>query len=228
MNSDTNKPDFDKRVDFGNFDSNLSFLQKAGVLDKRKKILEIGSGTGRMLNYLLNEGYSVQGLEKKETVIEKSKLLYGDLHIQKVDSEKIPYSDNSFDIVISFDVFEHIPDSDSHLKEVFRVLSNDGYYLLQTPNKYTNSVFETIRWKSFSRWKTDHCSLHTYKQIIKRFDNCGFEVKFVQIPIVNDFFKRKVKRYMGSFGLLLLKVINPDKLPTNLQTNFYVIAKKKP
>lgn len=228
MNPDTNKTDFDKRVDFGNFDSNLSFLQKAGVLDKRKKILEIGSGTGRMLNYLLNEGYSVQGLEKKETVIEKSKLLYGDLHIQKVDSEKIPYSDNSFDIVISFDVFEHIHDSDSHLKEVFRVLSNDGYYLLQTPNKYTNSVFETIRWKSFSRWKTDHCSLHTYKQIIKRFDKCGFEVKFVQIPIVNDFFKRKVKRYMGSFGLLLLKVINPDKLPTNLQTNFYVIAKKKP
>lgn len=227
MNADTNNMNFDKRVDFGNFDSNLLFLQKSGLLDKRNKILEIGSGTGRMLNHLRNEGYNVLGLEKKEIVIEKSKLLYGDLQIQKVDSEKLPFSDNSFDIVISFDVFEHIPDSDKHLNEVFRVLSKGGHYLLQTPNKYTNSIFETIRWKSFSRWKIDHCSLHTYKQIIKRFNKCGFEVKFVQIPIVNDFFKRKVKRYLGSFKLLLIKIINPDKLPTNLQTNFYVIAKKK-
>jgi SAM-dependent methyltransferase len=226
MENDKKKTDFDKRVDFGNFDSNLEFLKKTGLLNKNKKILEIGSGTGRMLSHFIREGYTIKGLEKKETVIEKSKILYGDLPIQKVNSEILPFPDNSFDIVISFDVFEHIPDSDNHLKEVSRVLASDGYYLLQTPNKYTNSIFETIRWKSFTKWKSDHCSLHSYNQIVKRFNNCGFSVEFIKIPIVNEFFKRKIKRYLGNFGLLLIKIINPDKLPANLQTNFYVVAKK--
>ena len=48
--------------------------------------------------------------------------------------------------------------------EVRRVLKPGGWLLLQTPNKWTNSIFETIRWRSFSKWRVDHCSLHNYWQ----------------------------------------------------------------
>ena len=218
--------DFDKRTDFGNFESNLTFLNETGILNKGKKYLEIGSGTGRMLNFFHEKAYDIMGVEMNWAYIEKSREIYGDIPISKVKSVMLPFEDKTFDIVMSFDVFEHIPDSDTHLKEVNRVLKDNGYYVLQTPNKYTNAVFETIRWKSFTKWKEDHCSLHSYWGILERFGRCGFDVEFYEIPVVDEFFKSKVYRYLGGVGLFSLKILNPDKLPMALKTNFYIKAKK--
>jgi hypothetical protein len=42
---------------------------------------------------------------------------------------------------------------------------------------------------------------------------------------VTDFFRWKVRRYLGRPGLLLLRIANPDKFPLALRTNFYVKAR---
>ncbi|WP_088242459.1 class I SAM-dependent methyltransferase [Calothrix rhizosoleniae] len=223
--SDANK-NFDQRTEFGNLEANIRFINETGVINRKTKILEIGSGNGSLLNYFYKNGHDIRGLEIKESRIEESKSLYGNLPFDVLRSEVLPFPDNYFDVVISFDVFEHIPDSDKHLKEVNRVLKKSGIYLLQTPNKFTNVVFETIRWKSFTKWKKDHCSLHSNWQIIRRFNAHNFETSFYDIPIVTDFFMLKVKRFLGVFGILILKVINPDKLPLSLRTNFYIQARK--
>ena len=85
-------------------------------------------------------------------MLDEGRRLYGPLPIDPVDGTALPYTTATFDILISFDVFEHIPDSDAHLIEVRRVLRPGGCYLLQTPNKWTNSVFETIRWRSLTAY----------------------------------------------------------------------------
>jgi SAM-dependent methyltransferase len=129
--------------------------------------------------------------------------------------------------VLSFDVFEHIRDSNGHLREVGRVLVPGGRYLLQTPNKWTNTIFETLRWRSFTSWRPDHCALHTLGQLRRRFDRHGFDVRFHDVPVVTDFFRRKIAHYLGAPGLVALKVVNPDRLPMRLRTNFYVEATKR-
>lgn len=217
---------FDQRKEFGNIDSNLRFLQETNQISYQTKILEIGSGNGSLLNYLYRRGYDILGIEINESRLEESKNIYGDLPLNIVKSEKLPFPDNYFDVVISFDVFEHILDSDKHLQEVRRVLKNKGFYLLQTPNKWTNVIFETIRWKSFTKWQKEHCSLHNYWEIISRFNKNGFEVVFYDIPVVNDFFILKINTYLGKLGVYLLKIINPDRLPIFLKTNFYLKASK--
>lgn len=218
--------DFDNQIHFGNLESNLLFLKHVGLPYEDKTILEIGSGNGGMLKNLYDKGYDIRGVEIDESRILKSKVLFGELPFSLSTSDVLPFKDNSIDIVLSFDVFEHISDSDRHLQEVNRVLREKGSYLLQTPNKYSNVVFETIRWKSFTEWRESHCSLHSYGQIIDRFGKNGFSAEFYDIPIVNHYFKKKVKRYLGTFGLFLLKIINLDKLPMNLRTNFYIKAVK--
>ena len=219
---------FEERDDYGNYEANLRFLREAGLQPGAGPLLEIGSGKGRMLDLLRREGHNAQGVEVNESMIQESRRLYGDLPIQKVDGAALPFEDQTFSTVVSFDVFEHIPDSDAHLAEVRRVLKSGGTYLLQTPNKWTNVVFETIRWRSFTAFRVDHCSLHSYRDIKQRFAKHGFDTQFFDIPVVTDFFRWKVRRYLGWPGVALLRVANPDRFPLALRTNFYVRAGVRP
>ena len=168
------------------------------------------------------------GVETSADRIAESVAKYGQLPVHHTRGTVLPFPDASFDVVLSFDVFEHIPDSDAHLREVRRVLTRSGCYLLQTPNKWTNAVFETVRWRSFTRWREDHCSLHSRRQLIRRLTAHGFEPTFVDVPVVTPFFKAKVRRYLGVPGVALLTVVNPDRLPGPLRTNFYVRARRQP
>ena len=213
-------------IEFGNLDANRSFLNGTGLLRSGITILEIGSGRGTLLHQLRAEGFDVIGVETSASRIEESRQLYGPLPIEQISGTTLPFHDAQFDLVVSFDVLEHIADTDQHLAEVVRVLKPGGSYLLQTPNKWTNSVFETLRWRSFSRWRVDHCSLHTYRQLQRRLSRFGFHVTFADVKVVTPFFREKVKRYLGLSGLALLAVVNPDSLPLPARTNFYVRARK--
>lgn len=217
---------FEARDDYGNFDANWRFLASAGVLVRGSRVLEIGTGKGRMLRELLRAGVDARGIENNPWMLDESRRLHGDLPVTRVEGHRLPFADGSFDTVLSFDVFEHIADSDGHLAEVRRVLVPGGRYLLQTPNKWTNTVFETIRWRSFTAWRKDHCALHSYAQARRRFARHGFDVRFHDVPVVTDFFRRKVRRYLGPPGALAIRVLNPDRFPMPLRTNFYIEARR--
>jgi SAM-dependent methyltransferase len=212
-------------TEFGNLEANLQFLDNTHLLRPGLGVLEIGCGGGSLLHRLRTAGIDVVGVETNAGRIEESRRLYDDLPIRHVAGSTLPFADERFDVVLSFDVFEHIPDSDRHLSEVRRVLKPDGWYLLQTPNKWSNAIFETIRWRSLG-WRVDHCSLHTYWQLRRRLAAHGFDVTFDDVKVVTPFFREKVRRYLGAGGTLLLAVANPDRFPQPFRTNFYVRARK--
>ncbi len=216
------------KIHRGNFESNLTFLQKIPFLQTPKRILEIGSGRGALVYKLQSLGHSVTGTEVNPEYMAYAKEEYGlDLVPIKTDTPTLPFADGSFDVVASFDVFEHIPNTAEHVAEVKRVLVPGGRYVLCTPNKLTNIPFEIIKEKSFTKYKEYHCSLHTYWALKKRFQDAGFLLEFVEVPLVTPFFLEKMKKYFGAFGLVLVKIFPPDKLPQWLKTNFYVVATKK-
>ncbi len=53
--------------------------------------------------------------------------------ILSVDLSNIPFPDNSIDLIISEDVFEHVEDYDSAMKEIFRVLKPGGEHIFTVP-----------------------------------------------------------------------------------------------
>ena len=211
---------------FGNFEANWRFIEATRAISPGTRVLEIGSGTGALVDALRRHGADVQGVELRQELIDAAVRHFGPLPIQRVFGTALPFRDASFDVVASFDVFEHIRDSDAHLEEVRRVLKPGGAYVMQTPNKWTNTVFETIRWRSFTRWRDDHCSLHTMGQLLARLRRHGFEPRAFDVPVVNDFFRQKVRAHAGWPGVMALAVVNPDRLPLAWRTNLYVMARK--
>jgi SAM-dependent methyltransferase len=226
---------------FGNFEANVRFLEAtgrvffppapvagggAGLSAGPPEILEIGTGTGAMLHALVERGCRAVGVELRQDLIDEAHRWYGDdLPVRRVAGTALPFPDASFDLVVSLDVFEHIPDSDAHLREVSRVLRPGGSYLIQTPNKWMNALFETIRWRSL-KWREDHCALHTLGELRRRLERHGFTVRTYDVPVVNDFFRGKVRRYAGPIGAFALRLVNPDRLPLSWRTNLYVQATK--
>jgi len=65
---------------------------------------------------------------------------YPQLSIELGSGDAIPFGDSSFDVVLSFDVLEHIRDSDRHVAEVRRVLKN-----WPVPAADSEQVDESIR-----------------------------------------------------------------------------------
>jgi SAM-dependent methyltransferase len=213
--------------DFGNLEANRRFLAERHLIRGGDRVLEIGTGRGTMLHELRSQGIDAVGVETSADRIAEAQARFGPLPIRHVNGAALPYAADSFDVVLSFDVFEHIADSDAHLAEVRRVLKPGGWYLLQTPNKWSNTIFETIRWRSFTRWRADHCALHTARQLEERLRRHRFDVEFADVRVVTAFYREKVRRHLGPLGVFALRVANPDRLPLRWRTNLYVRARKR-
>ena len=130
-----------KDLQAGQTNENFWFKAKNDLIDilikkvcknkKQLKILNIGAGTGDDLEVLSKYGknYMVD-IDKNALSIIENKLC----EEKKVaDACKLPYNDNFFDVVVSFDVFEHIINDKKSVDEVYRVLKNGGVLIFTVP-----------------------------------------------------------------------------------------------
>jgi len=212
------------RESLSNIEVNKAFVQKAAILKPEDSILEVGCGTGLFLQYLYEQGYrNVIGTDISETAIAfgKSKYPWLNLHVQP--AEKTTFPDASFQGVLSFDVLEHLWTVADRLEEIRRVMIPGGYYLFQTPNKYSNAIYETMRNRSLA-WKQYHPSLHSPRELRRRLQRHGFVVQFVKMDVRNDFLRKKLQE--SPWVLRLFSEVPFQRFPLCLQTNLYVIARK--
>lgn len=100
-----------------------------------KKILDVGCGTGRVLQRLVDYGASpgnLFGIDLLPDRIEKAKLLNSGIDFRCGNAEELPYGDESFDMVMQFTVFTSVLDSTmkGHIaREMLRVLKPTGAIL---------------------------------------------------------------------------------------------------
>lgn len=207
----------------GNLKTNLEFLAQAGVLKTNDRVLEIGCGIGSVVFELSRQGYEVTGTDISREAISYGQNKYGDIRLEVQAAENLEYDDESFDVVLSFDLFEHVAATDKHLSEVRRLLRASGHYLFQTPNKYSNAIYETL-WTKSLQWRRYHPSLHSPGQLKRRLAKHGFETRFVKMNPINEFTLKKLQK-LGPVGYVFKKV-SFQRLPLVLQTNLYVIAHK--
>ena len=114
-----------------------------------KKVLEVGVGAGSDFLQWVRAGAQTYGVDLSEEAIENVQhrlALYGlkaaDLTIG--DAENLPYPDNSFDLVYSWGVIHHSPNTIKCLEEIVRVTKPGGSIKLMVYNR--NSLFAFYRY----------------------------------------------------------------------------------
>jgi len=101
-----------------------------------KRILDIGGGTGRSGNALIQNGFEVTVLDKNENIMRFGQEIHTPLVFVKGDAYRLPFKTEIFDEVILEEIIEHFEDQGKAIEEVHRVLRPGGRVILSTPNKY--------------------------------------------------------------------------------------------
>lgn len=103
--------------------------------NQRLRVLDLGCGAGTPSKSLMDDvsKYHVVGADLSEQALERYVNDTKRCGV-KLDAQHLPFGDNSFDVIVSDDVIEHLVDTDSYAREIFRVLSPRGWLLLSTPN----------------------------------------------------------------------------------------------
>lgn len=157
-------------------DDHVARYEFASQFVKGKVVLDIACGTGYGSSRLANAGAQmVEGVDiDVETIVYAERRYASEsVHFTCASASAIPFSDRFFDSIVSFETIEHLeaPIREQYLREIGRVLKDDGVLILSTPNKKITSP-----WKSKPNNKF-HVIEFTRKSLSQELTRSGFFVK---------------------------------------------------
>ena len=148
------------------------------------RVLDAGCGQGRHLGEAFRRhGVNVVGIDKKhEDVIKTRNLLrlmqqegqggQGSWGVCMGDLTRLPFADQSFDVVICSEVLEHIPEDAAAIREVIRVLKPGEVLAVSVPRFFP----ESICWALSKKYRTDpggHIRIYKKQELVRQLEQAG-------------------------------------------------------
>jgi len=116
-------------------DDKWEFSKGLELIKDNEKVLEIGSGRGQFLKLLQQKTQLAEGLELNESAIAKIRANGYKVHLMKIDEfEQQLNPDALFDVVCSFQVYEHIENIGEVIQSSLNALKIGGRLLISVPN----------------------------------------------------------------------------------------------
>jgi 2-polyprenyl-3-methyl-5-hydroxy-6-metoxy-1,4-benzoquinol methylase len=173
----------------------------------RKRILEVGSGSGELIDALSAMGHECMGTDinqKRFAARENPRL-----QLREHDGVKIQHLAESggFDVVLSLNVLEHFhpDDVDDHFRDVYHALKPGGEYILKTPHQFfgphgIERVFGVFENSGL------HLKEYTYRDVREFAERAGFHefraVMLIPMPVRKILKRMKMDR-IGKSGTYL-------------------------
>lgn len=112
----------------------------ASALAGGRRVLDAGCGLGYGSVMLADAGArSVTAVDVADEIVEVAREQAGDqVRFEVADLRSLPFGDDAFDLIICFEVIEHITDQEEALDELRRVLAPGGLIVVSSPNPDVN------------------------------------------------------------------------------------------
>ena len=155
------------------------------------RILDVGCGTGANLKMLATLG-KAEGVDISPQAVEFCRQRGLD-SVKLGAAEQLPFENDSFDIVTSLDVIEHLDDDVAGLREMRRVLRPDGHLLLFVPAfMFLWGVQDDV---------SNHRRRYTLPSLLQAVEAAGFDVEWSSYANISFFLPvlvvRSVMRWLG-------------------------------
>lgn len=156
-------------------------LQAINALNPNARILEVGCGAGQFIRAIKKQrpDFDCYGFD-----ISESAITWAQEHDKTVSytsgvPSKWPYENNFFDAILIFDVLEHVESVEDTLKEIKRLLKNDGIFYSFIPCEGdVLSVWHYLRfWPRLDKLTykyAGHINRYSRQRWLNIFDNFGF------------------------------------------------------
>lgn len=143
-------------------------------INQEMNVLDIGCGGGKLLNILSHmiKSGKICGIDHSSEMVKLAKRVNSNketVEVKQASVSKIPYSDNSFDVVASFETIQFWSNIPTDLKEIKRILKNSAVLLII--NRYPK---ENSKWINLVKLK----SKDEYKKVLV---NAGFKDIYIDI-----------------------------------------------
>ena len=141
------------------------------ALRKNNRMLDIGFGSGGLLEAARDQGWNAHGIEVSLPAVEHARdkgfeVFHGTL-------EEARYPDDHFDLITASEILEHLPDPQSSLKEIARILRPGGMLWATTPSSKSLSFrLMGIDWSMVA--PPEHSQLFSAKAVKKMLRDAGF------------------------------------------------------
>lgn len=131
------------QVDIDLLNEHLARYTFAARLARGKRVLDAGCGAGYGSAELAHAAQGVVGIDFAADAVLFARENYRlpNLWFEQGSCAAIPHRDSTFDLVVAFEVIEHLANWREFLREARRVLAPNGQFIVSTPNKlyYTES-----------------------------------------------------------------------------------------
>jgi len=184
-----------------------------------QSVLDIGSGPGLLaldMAQLVGSEGSIVGIDLAENMLKSSTELCKNLpwvKFESADAMSLPYDDNSFDRLVSTQVYEYVSDLEGALAEFARVLKPGGYGVIVDTDwafPYWNTVDTEIRDRVIEAWK-EHCAQESVPlRLPAAINAANLQLTKIQaLPILNTVYDER------SFSYWLSKIISAFSIGRN-------------
>lgn len=179
-----------------------------------KCILDYGCGTGYGVMTISEHAKSVIGVDINRQIIDHCNERYRKVNVSftQVSAEcPLPYENGLFDIIVSFQVIEHLPDVQRYLYELRRLLKDEGLLFIATPNR-------CFRLLPFEKpWNPEHIREYSYRSLNNELRQSFAEVRIFGIHGDDKVDSIERKRVYRSPMKHLAGIILPKSVISSIQ-----------
>ena len=203
----------------------IRILKNLMAYKSKGSLLDIGAGSGLLVEEGLKLGFDSEGIEPSQWLCELARKKLN-VHLGVLPHKGLK---KEYDIVTLVDIIEHVSNPRGILEDVHKIMSNNGIGVIITPD--VSSIMAKILGWNWWHYRMAHIGYFDKKTISNCLDLSGFKILKVSRPswyFPLDYLIMRVNQYFPRYlKLPSLKIFSKVSFPLNLFDSLQIIFEKK-